>query len=394
MTRLTDGFQQDGELAPYREQYGSQTQGHNVIMLNGCGQAKGTQVATAALAGDSWGLGDESDFAFGSAQLDSKCLKSKSETTHTRAVVHVREKRTTDEPRRSAFFIVVDRLQGAAGTKATVLWHTHPNATMTVDPQQGSSFQAAKIRAATAGLDVVLARDGREESRTADAGQGWVGSIVKGRTGSAKQGWYSEKYGEKQATDCLELTNTVPAGPNYTMAWLLVPVRAASEPEQQGSAVLTAVSDESATVSVLLPNQPPQTIVVRLKTEDEAAPTWQTNTVVPMRYRGCTCSCPGRAELCKPLASGPPAFADVHVYSDGGGPWVNQSASGDTYDWRQFDLSVVTTIVRMAGHPITVAVDGSVQLSTKSAYGPADAWPGAQEPPYELLSTPTVRLIS
>lgn len=340
-------------------------------MLNGCGQAKGTEVATAALAADSWGLGDESDFAFGSAQLDSKCLKSQSETTHTRAVVHVREKRTTDEPRRSSFWIVVDRLQGAAGTKATVLWHTHPNATMTVDPQ-GSSFQSAKIRAASAGLDVVLARDGREESRTFDGGQEWVGSIVKGRTGSSKQGWYSSSYGQKQAADCLELTGTVPAGTNYTMAWLLVPVRGASEPKQQGSAVLTAVSDESATVSVLLPNQPPQTIVVRLKTEDEGAPTGQSNTVVP------TCSCPGRAELCKPLASGPPAFADVHVYSDGGGPWINQSASGDTYDWRQFDLSVVTTIVRMAAHPITVSVDGSVQLSTKSAYGPADAWPGMQ----------------
>jgi hypothetical protein len=36
--------------------------------------------------------------------------------------------------------------------------------------------------------------------------------------------------------------------------------------------------------------------------------------------------------------------------------------------WGQFDMGVVTTIVRMAGHPITVAVDGTVQLSTKSAY--------------------------
>lgn len=91
------------------------------------------------------------------------------------------------------------------------------------------------------------------------------------------------------------------------------------------------------------------------------------------------CSCPGRSkDLCKPLASGPPPHADVHVYSDGGGPWINTTSSGDTYDWRNFDMSVVTTIVRMAGHPITVAVDGAVQLSTKSAFGPADRWPESE----------------
>ena len=68
----------------------------------------------------------------------------------------------------------------------------------------------------------------------------------------------------------------------------------------------------------------------------------------------------------------------MHVYSDGGGPWINKTASGDTFDWRQFDLSVVTTIVRMAGHPITVNVNGAVQLSTKSAYGRADLWPESE----------------
>lgn len=358
-----DPFQQDGELAPYREQYGSQTQGHNVITLNGCGQVKGTQVAKTAIAADSWGLSDEMDFAFGSAEFDSQCLKAKSESTHVRGVVHVRESSTT-EHRRTAFWIVVDRLHGAAGTQATVLWHTHPNATMTFDSAQGT----AKIRADATGLDLILAHDTRRDYRTPDVlGQGWVGSIVKGRSGPTKQGWYSQTYGQKQAADCLELTGMVPAGTNYTMAWLLVPVRSAgtSEPKQQATAHLTAVSDDSATVSVLLPNQQPQTIIVRLKTEDE-----QSRTALSP-----SCSCPGRSDLCKPLASGPPAFADVHVYSDGGGPWVNQSFSGDTYDWRQFDLSVVTTIVRMAGHPITVAVDGSVHLSTKSAFGPVDRWP-------------------
>ena len=40
-------FAYDGELAPYREEYGVKTPGHNVILLDGCGQAQGVQVAKA-----------------------------------------------------------------------------------------------------------------------------------------------------------------------------------------------------------------------------------------------------------------------------------------------------------------------------------------------------------
>jgi hypothetical protein len=85
------------------------------------------------------------------------------------------------------------------------------------------------------------------------------------------------------------------------------------------------------------------------------------------------CSCLN-ASLCKPLPHGPPAFADVHVYSDGGGPCLNGTgtAGGSQCDrstgWKQFDLDVVTTLVMMHGHPITVEVNGAVTVTDPAAW--------------------------
>lgn len=78
------------------------------------------------------------------------------------------------------------------------------------------------------------------------------------------------------------------------------------------------------------------------------------------------CSCLN-ASLCKPLPHGPPTFADVHVYSDGGGRCLNNCTHPEE-GWRQFDLNVVTTLVMMHGHPITVGVDGAVTVTDSATW--------------------------
>ena len=80
-------FAYDGKLAPYREKYGSKTPGHNVIMLDGCGQSRGVQVAKAPVAAGSWGLSDEMDFAFGSTGFDAEYMKATAKgAKHTRGL--------------------------------------------------------------------------------------------------------------------------------------------------------------------------------------------------------------------------------------------------------------------------------------------------------------------
>ena len=88
-------------------------------------------------------------------------------------------------------------------------------------------------------------------------------------------------------------------------------------------------------------------------------------------YPSCSCA---NQSLCAPLPHGPPP-ADVHVYSDCGGPWSSRTKAGTSAcDWHAFDFETTTTLVRMVGHPITVGVDGAVHLNTKAAGG----WPESE----------------
>ena len=244
-------FAYDGELAPYREEYGVKTPGHNVILLDGCGQAQGVQVAKAPIPSGSWGLGTERDYAFGSASFDTDCTKRAA--THTRGLVHRRAGELTE------FWVVVDRLEGAAGRTATSLWHAHPNASFAINT---SSQLRAELRAPSAGLDMLLA----VRSAGDHDSEGWKASIVRGQNASGHlQGWYSRTYGEKQAADCLELTGVVPSGPSFTMAWLIVPVS-----NTAASAVLSSSNAESATVTVALPGRQSEEVVVPMGLRNKA----------------------------------------------------------------------------------------------------------------------------
>ena len=88
------------------------------------------------------------------------------------------------------------------------------------------------------------------------------------------------------------------------------------------------------------------------------------------RFPRCSCA---DASLCRPLSRKHSVGKDVHVYSDCGGPWISASKSGNTScDWRQFDFNKISTIVRMAGHPVSVASDGQVVINN------ASSWPDSE----------------
>ena len=47
-------------------------------------------------------------------------------------------------------------------------------------------------------------------------------------------------------------------------------------------------------------------------------------------------------------------------------------AGNSSCDWRQFDFDTITTIVRMAGHPLSVAADGQVIINKASHWPDSD----------------------
>ena len=84
------------------------------------------------------------------------------------------------------------------------------------------------------------------------------------------------------------------------------------------------------------------------------------------------CSC-ANATLCLPLAHGPPPHADVHVWSDCGGPWQSFYEPGNcakhpgpgcnsSCNWRDLDFSTITTLGRDVGHSLGVRADGGVSI--------------------------------
>lgn len=78
------------------------------------------------------------------------------------------------------------------------------------------------------------------------------------------------------------------------------------------------------------------------------------------RPKKCSCA---NATLCRPLAHGPPAHADVHVWSDCGGPWQTWTEAGNTTcNWRDLDFDTITTLGRDVGHSLGVRDDGSVSV--------------------------------
>jgi hypothetical protein len=106
--------------------------------------------------------------------------------------------------------------------------------------------------------------------------------------------------------------------------------------------------------------------ITRSKTDD-GAPATNGDTLAVTAPK---CSC-RNASLCKPLPHGPPSH-DIHAYSDGGGPCLNETAGSRRCTretgWELFDLDVVTTLVMMHGHPITVDVNGAVTVADPSTW--------------------------
>ena len=117
-----------------RNDYGKASVGHNVLILDGCGQAEGTIVAKQPLASWATTIVQKHNTGVGSVEFDRSCLGKSGRGTdnHTRGLVHRRV--AAGGSSQSSFWLVVDRVaaDGAKPLGVNALWHAAPNALVTV----------------------------------------------------------------------------------------------------------------------------------------------------------------------------------------------------------------------------------------------------------------------
>ena len=167
--------------------------GHNVILIDGAGQALGAAVAGAPLSGDDYAI--EPAFDFARAGTDAGFAGIEGTAAHTRTVVYVRGR----------LWVVVDHVDTDRPRELQALWHYHPACSVEV---QGTTVASVDTRSAN--LRIVPASNLE-----------WRADVVVGQTEPAVQGWYSERYGEKVAAPTAVFRARVD-GP-ATFAWVLVP---------------------------------------------------------------------------------------------------------------------------------------------------------------------------
>lgn len=164
---LVDGgrFAYRGEVANKFRKYATGSASHNLILVDGKGQADGPRVTETPLAENLYVLTPEYDYGSG---IFEKFSGIEGQFSHTRSVVYVRGK----------FWVVADQLKTDRPRNIETLWHWHPANQVKV--QKSGIVATANERGNLAIIPV----------NTSD----WKVSEVKGQEAPTIQGWYSKEY--------------------------------------------------------------------------------------------------------------------------------------------------------------------------------------------------------
>lgn len=165
---LVDGgrFAYRGEVADKFRKYATGSASHNVILVDGNGQAAGEKRTETPLAENYYSI--NKDFDYGAGIFDN-FSGIEGQFSHTRAMLYVRGK----------FWVVVDQLKTDHPRNIETLWHWHPQNKVDFDEKSG----------------IVSTRNERGNLQIIPVGfSGWHVSMVKGQEKPTIQGWYSKEY--------------------------------------------------------------------------------------------------------------------------------------------------------------------------------------------------------
>jgi hypothetical protein len=185
-------FAYRGEVANKFRKYAVGSASHNVILVDGNGQADGPKVTEAPLAKNLYAITREYDYGSG---IFEKFSGVAGQFSHTRSVIYVRGK----------FWVVADQLKTDRPRNIETLWHWHP--ANLVQVQKSGIVTTTNERGNLAIIPV----------STSD----WKVSEVKGQETPNIQGWYSKEYNTYEPNPTSVFSRQLKS--DDTFVWILWP---------------------------------------------------------------------------------------------------------------------------------------------------------------------------
>lgn len=184
-------FAYTGEVAEKFRPYATGTKGHNLILIDGLGQAPGVPVTDKPLDKTHFKITPEFDFAWNS--MDK--FNDLTEVNHFRSLFYVRNN----------FWVVVDNIKTKKPRKVETLWHWHPD-----------------CKILNEGNGIITSVNGKGNLRIIPVGKSdWKVDIIKGQEKPETQGWYSEEYNKFEPNPACIYSTQIQT--DATFVWLLVP---------------------------------------------------------------------------------------------------------------------------------------------------------------------------
>jgi hypothetical protein len=184
-------FAYKGDVARKFRSYALGSQGHNVLLIDGKGQAPGPKVTDKPVPESDYRITPDHDLAQGSFSLfnglDGSC-------SHTRTLYY----------KRGQFWVVIDRITTDRPRTIEALWHWHPSCIVEVRD----------------GLALTNNPRGNLQLIPAD-GQRWTVEQVRGQEQPEIQGWYSEEYNKFEPNTTTVFETRIDG--NSTFVWILYP---------------------------------------------------------------------------------------------------------------------------------------------------------------------------
>ncbi len=185
-------FAYTGEVAKKFRKYARGSQGHNVILVDGKGQAPGPRLADKPLSEEHYKITDDFDYAWNSFD---KFNNLAGVGKHTRSLFYVREN----------FWIVVDKIETDRPRTIETLWHLHPSCEIQKQKKGVLSTNNEK-----GNLQIIPV--GKTK---------WEVDLVKGQETPEIQGWYSPEYNKYEPNVASIYSTEIKS--DETLIWLLVP---------------------------------------------------------------------------------------------------------------------------------------------------------------------------
>ncbi|MEZ5105211.1 MAG: alginate lyase family protein [Draconibacterium sp.] len=184
-------FAYRGAVADKFRKYATRSQGHNIILIDGKGQAPGPLLAEEPLSDKDCEITGDYDYARGSFD---KFQDVEGTCKHSRRMFYVR----------GDMWVVIDKITTDRPRKIEALWHFHPD---------------CKVKQAG---EIVTTDNDRGNLQVIPVGkQNWKIDFVKGQEEPEIQGWYSKEYNKYEPNTAAIYSANIEGDSEFI--WVLFP---------------------------------------------------------------------------------------------------------------------------------------------------------------------------